>query len=75
MSNHKKEKLVFTGSNYFCNASLRPDCLKAKSHKSGNNICCLYCDITEECISKNQSKVKPCMVKDIGLDEYCEFSV
>lgn len=70
-----KEKLKFTGNNYFCNAKLRPDCLKAKSSKSGNNICCLYCDKTEECIIKNKSKIKPCSVSDIGLDEYCEFSV
>jgi hypothetical protein len=65
----------FTGNNYFCGASRRPDCLKAVSHKSGNNICCLYCDITAKCIDENKSKVKPCTTKDIGFDEYCEFSV
>jgi len=67
--------LTYTAGNYFCSAQFRPDCLKAKSSKSGNNLCCLYCDIVSECKTKNKSKIKPCNVTDIGMDEYCEFSI
>lgn len=78
---HKLDKLVFTGNNYFCNASTRPECIRFMSKKfPDSNICCLYCegDTVERCIEHNKrigKKVKPCSVYDIGLDEYCEFSV
>lgn len=57
---------------YFCNAK-RVFCLKE------TNICCLICDLHEEC--KNASKVfahksikiKPCEITDFEENEICEF--
>lgn len=76
-----KEKLQFTGNNYFCGAKKRPDCIRFESKKyPGSNTCCLYCEgeTIEKCIKHNKeigNKTKPCTVHDISMDEYCEFSI
>ena len=57
--------------NYFCSATIRPDCLKGLS----SNLCCLYCDSVEKCIEQNKSKIKPCSPNIIGMDDFCEFSI
>ena len=82
MSEHKKvDKLTFTGNNYFCSAKYRPECIRSvsKNHPE-SNLCCLYCEGTtiEKCIEHNKKlniKVKPCNTYDIGLDEFCEYSI
>jgi len=61
------------GEMYFCSAELRPDnCLKQLS----NTLCCVHCDMTSKCLEVNKkSKIKPCNMKTIGMDEYCEYSL
>ena len=76
-----KEKLQFTGNNYFCGAKKRPECVRFESKQNpGANVCCLYCEgeTIERCIEHNRKlglKIKPCTADIISPDEYCELSI
>jgi hypothetical protein len=55
---------------YFCNATIRPNCLHT------TNLCCLICECVEECGLKAE-KIKPC--RPNGSDEEedvpCQFLI
>ena len=65
-------KMKPIGEMYFCSAELRPEnCLKYNT-----SICCIHCDMTVRCLEVNKnSKVKPCNLSVVGMDEWCEFSI
>ena len=70
-----KEKLQFTGNNYFCSSEIRPkNCLKSKS-KDGFNGCCLYCNIVEKCQQENKTRTQPCTLSIVSADEYCPYAI
>lgn len=69
MAKLQKTKDPKPGENFFCSATLRPDCLKP------TNLCCLHCNVISKCSAINTKKVKPCTAANCTLDENCEFSI
>lgn len=63
-SNNMKKAYIF------CNALTRPyNCLFK------TNICCLKCDVRDDCLQQKHVKCRPCNQSDFDQDEMCEFLV
>lgn len=66
MSNEQSK----VADHYFCSATIRPSgCLKR------NKVCCLHCDLTNQCQDTKHRGTQPCTPKTISYEDCCEFSI